>query len=764
MTATAPLARADARFPPPRNGGGAGWGRILSSWEFGLILFMVLLYLVGTWINPTFFGSAAALGSVLRDAARFGVMAVGMSFVIVNRDLDLSVGSTVGLVSVVFAIAVAPSFYDLSPWIGVLVCLGVGLAIGLINGVLVTYLRVPAFIATLTMLFIGRGLVLGLTGGQNISFFAKGDHAFFLLGANNALGFNNQILLFLLVAIIGGVVLAYTRWGYETYATGGNALAAGYVGVNTNLVRIRAFLLSSLCATLAGLMNMAQDKGAHSQYGLGHELIVIAAVIIGGASILGGRGRIAGSCLGAILIVLIDKVLREGVPITRTVMVGDIEMEVQAMAQLPPGAVPAFLGLILVAAVLIEPWIIRRRVIGRAIAWLRGLPRPPVIPDTVAIEVARTTGTRATAREIEGSLLTRLLSRREAAAVIFVVLLWLAGFWLRPDFWANLNNSFNLLLAFSEIGLMSIGMAYVMRNGDIDLSVGAVLALSGSTAAFLMKMMGAEPLTAALIGFLGGTLAGIVNGFLATKARLPAFVATLCMFYIARGIAAWLVAGRQLSQFPESYNLLGRKLIEVFRYWGVPLTPGTSFGDVAAALSTQTLILFVLAVIFAVVLWKSPFGYMVTATGGNRRAAGYAGINTDRVRFASLLLSAMLASLAGLIYVAFYRSYNPTAGQLRELDVIAATVIGGASIFGGYGSVVGALAGAMVITLIRALLSLQIITPRGSFVMPQHWVNVCIGAILIIAVLADIWLRQEHILQRLRLRLTPQASARTVPT
>jgi ribose transport system permease protein len=473
---------------------------------------------------------------------------------------------------------------------------------------------------------------------------------------------------------------------------------------------------------------------------------------------------VLGACLGAALVLLVDKVLREGVPITRIVKVGDIEMSVDQMAQLPPGAVPAFLGLILVAAVLIEPWIIRRRVVARAIARLRGQPPPPVIPDTIAIEAARTTGTRAASREIEGSLLNRLLARREAAALIFVVLLWLVGYWLRPDFWGNLNNSFNLLLAFSEIGLMSIGMAYVMRNGDVDLSVGAVLALSGSTAAFLMKMMGTEPITAALIGFLGGTLAGVINGFLSTKARLPAFVATLCMFYIARGVAAWLVAGRQLNQFPETYNLLGRKLIEIFRYYGIQLTPGTFLADLAAALSTQTLILFVLAAIFAVILWKSPFGYMVTATGGNRRAAGYAGINTDRVRFLSLLLSAMLASLAGLIYVAFYRSYNPTAGALRELDVIAATVIGGASIFGGYGSVLGALAGALVITLIRALLSLQIITAKGSFVMPQHWVNVCIGAILIIAVLGDIWLRQEHILQRLKLKLMPQPSARTVPT
>ncbi|HTO82349.1 MAG TPA: ABC transporter permease, partial [Methylomirabilota bacterium] len=730
---------------------------------FGLLVFMAALYLVGTWINPTFFGNATALASVLRDAARFGVMAVGMSFVIINRDLDLSVGSTLGLVSVIFALTVAPTFYDLSPWVGVVVALVAGLAIGLVNGVLVTYLRVPAFIATLTMLFIGRGLVLGLTGGQNIGFAAKGDSAFFTVGITNGFGFNNQVVVFFLVAILGGFVLARTRWGYETYATGGNALAAGYAGVNTNIVRIRAFVISSLCATLAGLMNMAQDKGVHSQYGVGNELIVIAAVIIGGASILGGRGRIIGACMGAILIVLIDKVLREGVPITRVIEVSGEKMEVQAMAQLPPGAVPAFLGIILMAAVLIEPWVIRRRLVARAVARLRGLPPPPEMTETVAIEAARTTGTRATSRETEGTWFVRLLARREAAAVIFVVILWLIGFRLRPDFWGNLDNSFNLLLAFSEIGLMAVGMAYVMRNGDVDLSVGSTLAMAGATTAFLMKMEGMAPPLAALIGFVVGTMAGVVNGFLSTKAKLPAFVATLCMFYIARGIAAWLVAGRQLNQFPESYNLLGRKLIEVLKAWGMNLDPYSLVGSIAAALSTQTLILFVIAVVFGVILWKTPFGYMVTATGGNRRAAGYAGINTDRVRFLSLLFCSMCAALAGLIYVAFYRSFNPSAGMSRELDVIAAVVIGGASIFGGYGSVLGALAGALVITLLRALLSLQIITAAGSFVMPQHWVNVWIGIILIVAVLGDIWLRQEHILQRLPklLRFRPSTSEAT---
>ena len=291
--------------------------------------------------------------------------------------------------------------------------------------------------------------------------------------------------------------------------------------------------------------------------------------------------------------------------------------------------------------------------------------------------------------------------------------LWLFGFWLRPDFWGGLDNSFNLVLAFTEIGLMAVGMSYVMANGDVDLSVGAVLALSGSTAAFLMKFMGWAPLPAGLGGFAAGLLAGCVNGLLATRLLLPAFVATLGMFYIARGIAAWLVAGRQLSQFPESYNLIGRKLIEILKVLGIEPAPGGLWSAVASALSTQSIVLAVLAVLAGMVLAQDPVGYMVFATGGNRRAAEYAGIDTGRVRFWSLVFSAACASLAGLIYIAYLPLVQPVGraaararrdrrGDHRRRHRSSAATARSS----------GALAGAAVITLLRALLSLQIILRR----------------------------------------------------
>src|ERR1700693_1950390 len=166
---------------------GRGSSTLFGGWEIGLLVIMALLYLGGLYLNPAFFGSTGALFSVLRDASRYGVMAVGMTFVIVNKDLDLSVGSTFGLTATFFGMLFAPSYFDLDVTTAVTACLALGLVIGLTNGFLVTVLEVPAFIATLTTLFIGRGIILGLTGGKNIAFEIKaGDYpAFFHLGEIN---------------------------------------------------------------------------------------------------------------------------------------------------------------------------------------------------------------------------------------------------------------------------------------------------------------------------------------------------------------------------------------------------------------------------------------------------------------------------------------------------------------------------------------------------------------------------------------------------
>ncbi len=722
--------------------------QLVGGWEIGLLCLMALLYFGGALINPAFFGTTEAFHALLRDSARFGVIAVGMTFVIANKDLDLSVGSTLGFIGVVFSIAYDPNHYDLGVIPSIMICLILGLTIGLVNGVLVTILRVPAFIATLTMLLIGRGMVLGLTGGRSIlySIKARDDQWFFQLGETNGWGFNNQIPITLVIVAIGAFVLAKTRWGYETFATGGNEQAAIYAGIPTRWVRIRGFLLSSLCATIAGLMTVTQDKGITSQAGLLTELIVIAAVIIGGASILGGRGRVIGSYFGALLTVLINKVLREGVPITRTVEIGGEVIEVRAISSLPAGAVPTFIGALLVLAVLIEPYIIRRRVPARIWAFIRGRPPPPIL-DTggIAIEGVQTKGTMASDMTFTAHGIGKFLARRDALAIILCAILWVVGLYLRPDYWWNLPNTFAILLNYTELAILTIGLTYVIACADIDLSVGAVLALAGSTAAYMLKVVGVDPMTAIATALLVGLLAGAVNALVTVGFGLPAFIATLGMFYIARGVASWIQAGQQLTGWTEDFNLIGRKVGDILAYLDLPDPPGV-LGDIARVISVQTIWLVIIAAIAGVVLGYMDFGQKVYATGGNRRAADYAGINTNSVRIKALLLSAACAAMAGVINIAFFRSFNPIAGQFRELDAIASVIIGGGSIYGGYGTIIGSLAGAGVITLVRALLQLNIITDSGaSIVLPQHWVNVFIGGILVVAVLIDIWVRQANI-------------------
>lgn len=488
-------------------------------------------------------------------------------------------------------------------------------------------------------------------------------------------------------------------------------------------------------------------------YGVSWELTVIASVIIGGASILGGRGRVVGSCLGAALVVLIDKVLREGWPITRTVVIDGESIAVGARYTLPAGAVLVFLGLLLVIAVLIEPYLIRRQVLTRFWAWLRRRPPPAAMEmGGVALEGVQTKGAMAADMALSATGLGKFLARRDALAIILAAVLWLTGLALRPDYWWNLSNTFAILLNYTELALITIGLTYVIAAGDIDLSVGAVLALAGSTAAYFLKVLGADPMTAIAMGLVVGMAAGLVNATVTVGFKLPSFIATLGMFYIARGLAAWFVAGQQLTGWTEAYNLIGRKVSDVLLYFGVSLPPGI-IRNVTEVVSVQTVWMFFVAVVAGVVLAYTPFGFKVCATGGNLRAAAYAGINTSRIRFLSLMLAALCATMAGLINVAYFRSFNPVAGQFRELDAIASVIIGGGSIFGGHGTMIGALAGAAIITLIRALLQLNV----QGFTMPQQWINVFIGVILIVAVLIDIWVRQANILGTLRARIGKRA-------
>ena len=336
-------------------------------------------------------------------------------------------------------------------------------------------------------------------------------------------------------------------------------------------MRMRSYLFSSLCAVIAGLMNVAQSKDSDPQFGLGAELVVIASVIVGGAAIFGGRGRVIGSCMGAIFVGLVEKVLREGVPIMREIDIGGGEkVQVAAVAQLPPGGVSAVArgcsGACGVDRAVDRPG----RIFARAWAFSAARRRHSSLMSAASRWPAwRREGPLIEARGLDARGLVAFFYRRDAAAIMLVAALWLFGLWARPDFWGILDNSFAILLAFSEIALLTVGLTFVMANGDIDLSVGSVLALSGATAAVVMKDTQLGPLAAAAIAIGAGVLAGAINGWLTAYVGLPSFIATLGTFYWARGIGSSIVAGTQLNGFPESFNLIGRSVFELLDALGL---------------------------------------------------------------------------------------------------------------------------------------------------------------------------------------------------
>jgi simple sugar transport system permease protein/ribose transport system permease protein len=229
----------------------------------------------------------------------------------------------------------------MTPLVAFLGALAVGGVVGLFNGVITTKLRVPAFIVTLSVLAIARGALYGLSGGYAISIFPKSADPFFYMG--NSIGgvFPRQIVLMLVVAAIAGIVLSKSTFGFQIYATGGNKKAADLTGINTDRIKIATFVICGLMAAFSGVISLSYMQSVHPSAGLGREMDVIAAVILGGTYLYGGRGTILGTFIGAAII----GVVRNGM----------VLMSVPAYSQ------EALIGGVILLAVVADIWLRREK-------------------------------------------------------------------------------------------------------------------------------------------------------------------------------------------------------------------------------------------------------------------------------------------------------------------------------------------------------------------------------------------------------------------
>ncbi|WP_420003613.1 ABC transporter permease [Arenibacterium sp. LLYu02] len=256
----------------------------------------------------------ASVGNFLimaNHVAIFGLLAIGMLLVILNGGIDLSVGSVLGL-SGVFAgwlmqgVEVGNHILYPPVWAVVVLTLCVGATVGLVNGVLIAFFRVPAFVATLGSLYVARGVGLLMTNGltyNNLSGdVSLGNTGFDWIGFNRLTSVPIGVIIFAAIAVVTALVLTRSAFGRWLYASGGNERAAQLSGVPVKRVQILVYVLSGICASVAGLVLSSQLTSAGPTAGTTYELTAIAAVVIGGAALTGGRGTVLGTVLGAFVI------------------------------------------------------------------------------------------------------------------------------------------------------------------------------------------------------------------------------------------------------------------------------------------------------------------------------------------------------------------------------------------------------------------------------------------------------------------------------
>jgi ribose transport system permease protein len=270
--------------------------------------------------------------------------------------------------------------------------------------------------------------------------------------------------------------------------------------------------------------------------------------------------------------------------------------------------------------------------------------------------------------------------RQNIIYIGFVVIFLVFALTLNDKGFLNPNNLLNIVRQTAMIAVMAVAMTFVLSAGEIDLSVGAVAGLATVTVAMAIAVAG--PVGGILAGLATGLAVGMFNGWLTTKIGIPSFLTTLAMMGIAKGVAMWISDTAAVPILSPTYS------------W---IFGGGSVGPIPVLMFWMALI----AGVGHIALRRSGFGRRVLATGGGETAARYSGIDTASIKFRVLVLSSCAAALAGMLYAGRLQSGRFQLGEGDELSVIAAAVLGGTSLFGGKGTVIGTIVGALMIGLIN---------------------------------------------------------------
>jgi inositol transport system permease protein len=302
--------------------------------------------------------------------------------------------------------------------------------------------------------------------------------------------------------------------------------------------------------------------------------------------------------------------------------------------------------------------------------------------------------------------------RKYGTILIFVGIVIIASL-SSPTFLTEANLT-NVLRQVVVVSLLACGITFVIILGQIDVSLGSVLALCGTVAASVMALTGSVPL-AVVAGMTLGAVTGLINGFVITFFRIPSFIMTLAMTTVARGAILLYTGGSPVTGL-GNFKIIGQG----------------SLGPVPISV----LILVVIIAISWVLLNKTKFGRYVYAVGGNERAALASGISPDRVIIKAFVFNGVLCAIAGIVLMSRVNSGQPAGGVGYEFDAITAVVVGGTSLMGGTGTITGTVIGSLIIGVINNILNLLNVS--------SYWQQIIKGLIIAIAVILDVWTKSKR--------------------
>lgn len=636
--------------------------RAVRTYSFGFAAVLAIGMLVA---NIATVHGGFGVADQLANVAPMAIAAMASAPSIVAGGFDISISPLIVLTNAVYIVWLAPN--GLGGAVSVPIILGLGLAVGVLNGLLIIVLRVQAIVVTLAMFFSLQGVVL-FVAPNPVSLSGSGwvQH---LAGSVGPIPGGVFTIGLPLLIWFG---LRLVPLGRLLYAVGSNDTTAFSSGVNVNAVRVAAYGLGGLFAGIGGLALTGLVNSANASSSTEYTLVAIAAVVLGGTPLVGGRGGLVGPLLGAFSIYLMQNLL--------------------ATFAINPAYLQIVYGGILIVAVVLGGAVSRDSGGGlrRTGASLGPRRRRPVQPALTLLskgdrEVAPAPVPQTLLRMAWG-MLGKVQARFPAAQVVALIVIFIYGAISLPGLgsWTAIRS---ILVLAALVGLASGGQTLLILIGGFDLGVSGFIVAGALTVTALRSAYHLSFGVSLLLAIVGAGLLGGAAGYICHRFAINPLVVTLAMGTLAVGIVAVLNGGLVNGNSPPWLSDLAEPATRTF---GLSVPP-------------SIVIWAIVLVLFAILLHRTRLGRSLLATGANSRAADYALVSTRRVWTATFAFSAIASALVGLLIGGFAGTISDGLGDPYLFQSVVSVIVGG-TVFGGPGDYTRTCVGALFLTVLTTVL------------------------------------------------------------